>query len=213
MPVVQECDLGRALATRPAGPSIGRMGDARPTPAEKYLHDDALVMRRRWSTKWLWLLGLLGFAAVVAWWMTHPEGFSGRGRVEAAVPAGRPVFVGVLGPSSGAGRTIKINDVTPRIDEAPAGTEAVVLICRGGAISTTSDAAAFCTELVEAKGETLHYGDATMEQLVLRVTAPTAGTVKVDGVTLTFRDGLRAGSETVGPHLTLTVLTGSGGTR
>jgi len=181
------------------------MGERAPTPAEKYLHDDALVVRRSRANKWVWLLGILTFAAVAAWWMTHPEGFARGGSFDAETPAGQPMFIGVLGPSSDSARTLRLSDVNARVSEAPSGTEATVLICRGGAIGTTSDASAFCAELVEAKGETFYYGDRTMEQLVLRITAPSAGTVEVDGVSVTFREGLQFGTETVGPHVTLTI--------
>jgi len=215
MPVVQECDVVRRQdgpTGTAASPTICGMDPSEPTPAEKFLHQDALVIRRRWASKWLWLAGLVILAGAGAWWITHPDGFGRTGHYDVQTPAGRPTFVGILGPNSGPGRTIKISDVTARIMHAPAGTEAVALICRGGAIGSTSDANAFCAELVDAAGETLHYGEATMEQLVLRITSPTPGDVEVDGVTLTFRDGLRSGSAHVGPTISVTVLNGPGST-
>ena len=192
------------------GHNIGGMPGSESTPAERFLHGDALVIRRRWSSKWLWLAALVVIGGIGAWWITHPEGFARAGRYEVQTPAGRPTFVGVLGPSSGPGRTLKISDVTARIVHAPEGTEAVGLICRGGAIGTTADASAFCTELVDANGETLHYGEASMEQLVLRISSPTPGDIEIDGVTLSFRDGLRSGSAHVGPTVLVKVLDGPG---
>ena len=182
------------------------MADPESTPAERFLRSDALLLRGKWTTKWLWLAALVLLGAVAAWWTTHPEGFGRHGRVELETPAGRPIFVGVLGPSTGSGRTIRISDVTAQVVQAPTGTEVVGLICRGGAIGFTSDANAFCTELAEANGETLHYGNATLEQLVLRITSPNPGLVEIDGADLTFRDGLQSGTTQVGRTVLVTVL-------
>lgn len=176
------------------------------TVADKFLHDDALTVKRTaWASKWLWLVGLIALAGIGAWWMTHPDGFAARGSLSEQTPVARPLFVAVLGPSSDSGRTLELRDVGVSYS-GPDGTDVTVLICRGGSIGTTTDASQFCPQLVEAKGETFHYGEMVTEQLVLRVHAPLPGTVTVDGVDLTFRDGLQFGTVRVGPHLTLTVL-------
>jgi len=181
------------------------MDDATATPADRFLRSDALVVKRHWTNKWLWLLAVMALAAVGAWWMTHPAGFPERGTFSEQTPTGSPLFIGVLGPSSDSGRSLVINDTHVPV-EGPDGTEAALLICRGGSIGTTADANAFCPELVEAKGQTFHYGETTAEQLVLRVSSPTPGTVDIAGVDITFREGIQFGTLRVGPHLVLTVL-------
>lgn len=181
------------------------MNDPDATPAEKYLHSDALVVKRSWASKWVWLAAVVALAAVAAWWMTHPGGFPERGMLTEQAPSGSPVFIGILGPSSDSARSLDISDTHVPVD-GPAGTEAALLICRGGSIGTTADATPFCPELIEAKGQTFHYGKATAEQLVLRVTSPTPGTVDIAGVDITFREGLQFGTLGVGPHVVLTVL-------
>jgi len=176
------------------------------TVADKFLHQDALVVKRSGlASKWLWLLGLIALAAIGAWWMTHPSGFAARGSLSEQAPVDRPLFVAVLGPSSDSARTLDLRDVGVSYT-GPEGTDVEVLICRGGSIGTTTDARQFCPELVEANGEEFHYGETVTEQLVLRVQAPLPGTVTVDGVDLTFREGLQFGTVRVGPHLTLAVL-------
>jgi len=181
------------------------MNEREATPADKYLRSDALVVKRTWANKWLWLLAVVALSAVGAWWMTHPSGFAVRGMVTEQTPSGSPMFIGVLGPSSDSARSLDISDTHVPVD-GPEGTEAAVLICRGGSIGTTADATAFCAELIEAKGQTFHFGKATPEQLVLRVTSPSAGTVDIAGVDITFREGVQFGTLRVGPHLVLTVL-------
>jgi len=176
------------------------------TVADKFLHDDALTVKRSaWASKWLWLVGLIALAGIGAWWMTHPGGFAPRGRLSEQTPVDTPLFVAVLGPSNDSARTVELRDVSAAYS-GPGGTDVTVLICRGGSIGTTTDAAPFCPQLVEAKGEEFHYGERVAEQLVLRVQAPVPGTVTVDGVDLTFREGLQFGTVRVGPHLTLTIL-------
>lgn len=177
------------------------------TPAEKELRQDALTVKTRASTgRWLWLAAFVAFAAIGVWWFTHPAGFARLGSYEVQTPAGQPVFVGILGPSSADSRTLKINSATVVLGEAPDGTEGVVLLCRGGAIGTTSDATAFCSELVDAAGETFHFGQGAAEQLVLRITAPSAGTVQVTRVDLGVREGLQTGTVKVGPTVSVEVL-------
>jgi hypothetical protein len=181
------------------------MAAPEPSASERYLHEDALVIRRRTGGRWLWLGAAIVLVVVLVWWLTHPGGFAGRGQVDAETPRGQSAFFGILGPSSDSGRTLRINHASARVVHAPDDTETEVLICRGGGIAVSADAHAFCNELVPAKGETLHYGNAQMEQLILRVTSQNPGTVDIDGVDLNFRDGLQFGSVVVGPHITLTV--------
>lgn len=179
---------------------------AEPTPAERYLYQDALVVRRRTGGRWLWLAAGVLLVLGLAWWLTHPSGFSDAGSFEDQAPVGQSRFFRVLGPSSGDARTLEIKSATARVLDAPEGTETEVLLCRGAAISTTADAHAFCGDLQPAAGQTLHYGRAVMEQLVLRITSPSPGTVTVDGVTVRFSEGLQLGSAVVGPKITLSVL-------
>jgi len=161
-----------------------------------------LQMRRTRAGKLLWLVLVLAVGAVAAWYATHPSPLpTTTTAVTASTPVGEPVYVGVLSPTDGSGRTVHIRgiDVDP-VGAVPLGVDGKV--CKGGALAVTSDPEAFCTRLVDAEGASVGPGDV----LVLEISGQTAGEVDLGRVRVTYRDGLQWGSDEAGPPVTVTFL-------
>ncbi|MCP6390743.1 hypothetical protein NL487_27870, partial [Klebsiella pneumoniae] len=76
----------------------------------------------------------------VSWWATHPGALPVReGHVTAVTTPGRAVYVGMVSGSE-VDRTLRLGGVHVRT-EATVPVEVVPLLCRGGSVSVTSDAA------------------------------------------------------------------------
>jgi hypothetical protein len=148
----------------------------------------------------------LGLAAAGAWWMTHPAALpSGQPPVTTSTPITVPLYLGVLGPHvDGGTRTLHLSDVTVPIAEDPGSGVVEALICRGGSIAQTTDPQAFCSELESAKGNTIVLGAG--DQLVISVESHTAGTLRVDPLIVTYREGLQFATQPTGPRITVTII-------
>lgn len=146
-----------------------------------------------------WLLLVVTLAAVAGWYAVHPAPLPRGDAVTVPTPAGVPVHLGVV---HGGEREIRLGSVTWDQRALGAGDELEALVCRGGAVGTTRELDPFCADVVPAEGSTLGPSD----QLVLRVTAAEPGAITVDGLRVTWRDGLQRGDQAVGPRLRIEVL-------
>lgn len=168
------------------------------SPAARRTGQDLEVHKPNGLPRWWWMplvvLGLL----VTGWWMTHPGGLPVVASApEAQSKVGNAVYVGVTRADSGAhGITVRSVD----LGKLPDGVEAELLVCKGGAITVTSRPEPFCSRLVDAEGARAQLpGD----QLILAVTAPTPGSVELDDVSISYRDGLQWGGQDL-PDVTVT---------
>ena len=155
--------------------------------------------------RWRTLTAALGGAALLlvagSWWATHPADLPVRdGHVTAVTTPGRPVFVGVY---SGAGddRVLRIGGVHVRTD-ATVPVDVQPLLCLGGSISVTTDAAMFCREVIEPDGQQMGPTDS----VVLKVTGDEAGAAFIGRVSVTFRSGLRVGTSPAGTSAVVAIV-------
>lgn len=160
-------------------------------------------------SRWRTLTAALGAGALLlvtgAWWATHPAGLPVKdGHVTAVTTPGRPVYVGVYS-AAGDGRALRVGGVHVRTDATvPVSVEP--LLCRGGSISVTTDAAIFCQEVVEPDGQQM----APEDSLVLRVTGDEAGAAFIARVSVTFRSGLRVGTSPAGTSAVVAIVPPAG---
>ena len=171
-----------------------------PTPAP----GDAGTLRltgNRWRSLTVALVGAALVLVLGSWWAPHPADLPVRdGHVTAVTTPGRPVYVGVY---SGAadGRVLRVGGVHVHTD-ATVPVDVEPLLCRDGAVSVTSDATAFCAELVSPDGHQLGPRDS----LLVRVTGDEAGAAFVGRVSVTFRSGLRVGTSPAGTSAVVAIV-------
>lgn len=162
---------------------------------------DLRVRTSRWRTLTAALVVGALVALLGAWWATHPTDLPVReGHVTAVTTPGRPVYVGMVsGPD--VDRTLRLGGVHVTT-EATVPVEVEPLLCRAGSISVTTEAAAFCTDLVDPTGEQLRPGDS----LVVRVTAEDAGAAYVSRLVLSYRSGLQVAQQPAGTRAVVAVV-------
>jgi len=150
---------------------------------------------------YLGLLLALALVAVAAWFALHPSPLPTSDRtVEARTPVGVPVYVAVYSGVQ-TDRTIDLSSVHVN---APADSTAEVTgqVCVGGSLSVSADPTEFCTRVVPAAGVTLGPDDT----LMLRIQSPTAGTLELDDLQISYQEGLQWGTQPVGPRVSVTFL-------
>jgi hypothetical protein len=158
------------------------------------------VRRSRGSRVALGVVVAVALTGLAAWFVTHPAAPpTSEADLRASVPAGRSLYLGVYTPSAGSGRTLHLSRVGVR-NTGDAVVEA--LVCRNGALGVTTAPDSFCRSLVPARGTAL----TTDDQLVLRVTSSSEGTVRVSRPRLTYRDGVQWGTHDAGHRATVTFL-------
>lgn len=163
-------------------------------------------------------VGALVVAAVGGWWGSHPRAFPEAGGAEqgATVPVDgeRSVVLGVSWPSAAArSRTVAISSAEANEVSDGAAARVEVLLCtldpsRLGAIGSVSagEASQWCSTLVPARGVRLRLGADARQQLVVRVTPTRPGRVRIHGVHVRYRDGVRFGIQDTGPDIDVTNL-------
>jgi hypothetical protein len=135
-------------------------------------------------------------AAFAVWFVTHPPALPVPDEpVAVSVPLFQPVYVGVYDGEDG--RTLHISEVSLNIEGE---ATVALMVCRDGAISVTSEPAAFCTSLDDATGATVEPGDA----LVLEISEDESGEATIHPTDLSYRDGVRWGTQPVGPTVEAT---------
>ena len=164
--------------------------------------DDRLSMSRGRQARGLWALLVLAVVALFAWYATHPPALPTTAtRVTTSTTLQTPIYVGVYASPDDGGRTLHLNDVQVS-GSGIAGYEATALICEHGALSVTVDPGQFCDDLVPAIGGVLRPGD----QLVVRIHAPSPGNLHIARVDVSYREGLRWGTQPAGPQMLVRVL-------
>lgn len=166
--------------------------------------DDTLQVRRtRWA-RWVWVPVLAVLVGVGIWYAASPAPLpTGGGVVVATTPVATPVYIGVLARAAGENRSIRVRDVA--VETTGGEADVVALICRGSTFAVTTAPEAFCSELTEAVGDTLHLGSG--DSLVLSVEADDPSTYTISEVQLSYRHGLQWDTQRVGPLIEVTVLT------
>lgn len=166
---------------------------------------DALTLRKRsrWLVRLVWLVGLALVASVVGYVTTHPDELPvAADPVTASTPAGRPVFVGVFGTSSGDfDRTLEISGVKV-FATAPGPVTVTPHLCRGGSVGVTSDPTPFCSEIVPTEGAKMRPGD----EIILEVVGDVPGQVVFDRVRIGYREGFQRATQRAGRPAVVTIL-------
>lgn len=177
------------------------MTHAAPPPSSSAGTGSLGLGHNRWRT----LTAALGGAALLlvagSWWATHPADLPVRdGHVTAVTTPGRPVYVGVYSGAADS-RVLRIGGVHVRTD-ATVPVDVRPLLCLGGSVSVTSDAAIFCREVIEPDGQ--HLGP--KDSVVLEVTGDEAGAAFISRVSVTFRSGLRVGTSPAGTSAVVAIV-------
>ena len=161
---------------------------------------DLRVERSRRGLVLLWIAALAVVIAFGAWFVTHPAPLPVPDQpVAVQVPLGEAVYVGVYDPADDD-RTLHISEATIKVDGA---ATVVARVCRDGTISVTSQPEEFCSTLTEAAGATVGPGDG----LVLEILdANESGEATIAPMEISFRDGIRWGTQPVGPTVEATFL-------
>ncbi|WP_152188623.1 hypothetical protein [Georgenia satyanarayanai] len=154
------------------------------------------------------VLALLLLVALVLgaglWWWSHPQAFQGPGNsVTASTEPGRSLFLGLAYAPHDA--DVSLIGVRPRVvaDDTPA--RVTVHVCRPAdpylSVGVSHDHVEdICASLREPTGPL----DAT-DQLVVEVVAQEEGAVVIDGLDVTYRAGVRRGTQWTGEHATVEV--------
>jgi hypothetical protein len=159
------------------------------------------VERSRRGLVLLWIAALAVAFAFGAWFVTHPAPLPAPDEpVAVDVPLGEAVYIGVYDPSADDDRTLHISQATIKVDGA---ATVVARVCRDGTISVTSQPEEFCSTVTDAAGATLEPGDG----LVLEILdANETGDATIAPMEISFRDGIRWGTQPVGPTVEATFL-------
>lgn len=150
---------------------------------------------------YLGLVLAIVLVGVAAWFVLHPSPLPTSDRtVEVRTPVGAPVYVAIYSGSQ-TDRNIRLSSVHVN---APADSTAEVRaqVCAGGSLSVTADPAGFCSRVSPASGASLGPDDT----LMLEIRSPTAGTLVLDDVQVSYREGLQWGTQPVGPRVSVTFL-------
>jgi hypothetical protein len=165
----------------------------------------ALLVATMVVTAVLLLVGVAGRE-----WLAHPDAFGPVGssaRLDGPHAAGA-AMTGVMtyGPVdavdlSAAPRTVDVVSIEPRIVSNSADADVRLVLCPDGAGPATTDAP--CAGAVPFTGGQVALGYAPGQQLWVVATSHRAGTLVVDGYDVTYRDGMRSGTQHVDGTLTL----------
>jgi hypothetical protein len=168
-----------------------------PPPSEP--HSDDLGVERQSLPRWWWIPAVAVCLLLLLWWMKHPSDLRAGHDVSGPTRVNQEVYVGIDAP---AGRTLHVRSVTVHWHGKPSGASWDAYVCKGGALGFTPDPDPFCRSLQPAEGATL---DTDTDQLVITVAANRAGTLTVDDIQVSFREGIQWGTRSIGPKVTVTV--------
>jgi hypothetical protein len=158
------------------------------------------VQRTRRGLVLVWVVAVAGAVAFGAWFVTHPPPLPlPEEPAQVQIPLGEAEYLGIYDPAADDDRTLHISQVDV---DAEGEVTVSALVCRDGTLSETNEPETFCTSLVDAEGATLEPGDG----LVLEILEDEPGEAIIKPVELTYRDGLRWGTQPVGPTVEATFL-------
>lgn len=154
--------------------------------------------RRGWILLWILAVGVV--VAFGAWFVTHPPPLPVPDQpVQVQIPLGESEYVGIYDPGADDERTLHISKVTLDVDGE---ARVAALVCKDGTVSVTHEPNTFCSSMVEADGATLEPGDG----LVLEILDDEPGEATVQRVEISYRDGVRWGTQPVGPTVEATFI-------
>lgn len=164
---------------------------------------------RRYSRSALATVALLVMVGIAAgWWITHPGAFAdyGPAAVETgSVRAGEVVLVdGVLAPDG----IVELRRVEPQLAAGSAEVTMFVQVCSEGAAGGVGFVVGqplepFCPEPQIVSGT--EFG-APGQQLVVTMVPTEPGEIVIDGFEVSYRRGLRFGSQLTGARIEISVL-------
>lgn len=158
----------------------------------------------RWM-RWAWIPAALVLLALVIWWVLHPQELpTGDEDLSVTTPAGRTVYVGVLGADPEGSRSLSIRDVVLEFDGDEVDVEA--RICKGGSIGQTSAPERFCDDVPAAEGNTLRLGGG--DQLIVAVTAEGSQTIEIERPRVSYREGVQFATQQAGRPIVVEVIGG-----
>jgi hypothetical protein len=185
--------------------------DLGPTPVEV-----PETQRRRTRRRWLFWGGvtLLAVAALAIglWWRwlysAHALHSGGGGELGFPRPVGATFYSqAMVFPDGDQTVTLDVRSVTPRVVQDTADATIKVLVChRNDSISHLgSDDLSFCswTKPFEPGMLTIGADDPGTNSIILAITTAHLGRVVIDGVHVTYRQGLRHGSQDTGDQITV----------
>ena len=114
----------------------------------------------------------------------------------ATVPIGQPYVVDQLVAARGGSPEVELRTVTARLVTNTAGATVTVETCTG-ASSVTS-----CATPAPLRPGLI---DLTAQRIVVIVTGAHPGAVRLDGVEISYRDGVRSAKQHVGPSVLLSI--------
>ena len=156
------------------------------------------VERSRRGRLLLWLVAIVVAVGFGAWFVTHPAPLPLADEpVEVEIPVGEADYLGIYDPAADDDRTLHISGVTIGVDGE---VRVAALVCKDGTVSQTTEPERFCTSLIEAEGAILEPGDG----LVLEILGNEPAAVTIEPAELSYRDGVRWGTQPVGPTVEAT---------
>jgi hypothetical protein len=158
---------------------------------------------RRW--RW-WIAAATAVVAVAAegtYWLLTPDTIGGYGNeTGGTVRVGTTLYIGqMVKATSGRATEVTLDAVKPRVITNTADADVRVLVCTigTGLIGATDRTSPYCSTARPFHGGHLELGYSPGEEdILLAITPHQAGIVRVDGVHVRYRDGLRLGSAHTG---------------
>lgn len=150
-----------------------------------------------------------------AWWATHPDVFTDDGGFSMTTvqeEVGRSYYAGLFGGvHDDDRRELELRSATPVVTKNTADAEVELYLCEvdpeQGAVGVGTQHRVPTNVCVVfepvAEGARFVVGDVEpRHELVVEVRATQPGVVKIRGMEVSYRDGLRRGTEVTGGHLT-----------
>lgn len=174
----------------------------------------------RWTKRRSWPLTAAGALVLAlgstAWWVTHPDVFDkagGFGVGGKGFPAGGTWYFGaVITPERDERRTLELKSATPVVRSDTADAELEVFLCEVDPAAEVAGVGAQRREptnicrVFEPVSEGMRFltgGGEPRHELILRVRTTQPGVVRVEGIEISYRDGLRRGTQVTGADVTV----------
>jgi hypothetical protein len=150
--------------------------------------------------------------SAIGWWLTHPGQLPAVDNSLGSIhtPVDWPTLVGM---HSWPDDSVRLVSARPRVRENSANADISVLLCYPTASQiyhATGNLDGLCKPAVPVEGQTMQATPnaktwARAPNLIVLVKPRQAGTVRVDGVEVTYRAGLQRGTQSTGRNLEIIV--------